>query len=76
MAQRGYRSDDLSFVIEHGTELDGGYILTDRDVLKLEAEARLAIKLAQKLRGTLVPHRDGTIKTVFKASKVQLTRWL
>ena len=76
MSQRGFKLSDLSFVLERGTELDGGVILTNEDVEAIEREAKGAIELARKLKGTFLPCEAGMIKTVFKASKVQQSRFL
>jgi hypothetical protein len=74
--QRAFRSNDLKFVLDHGTQLDSGIILTEKDVRAIEQEARLKIRLAQRLKGTFLPISEGVVKTAFKASRTQLSELL
>lgn len=76
MQQRGRRPREIDFVLEHGTETVAGMLLTERDAAKLEQEARQIIEMAQRLRNVLVPYEGRTIKTVFRASRVQQRRLL
>lgn len=74
--QRGLRGQDVAFVVEHGTLVGRGVVLSDTDVAALESEAWTTIEAARRLRGTFVAIAGDTVKTAFKASTRQLRKWL
>ncbi|AZO72164.1 MAG: DUF4258 domain-containing protein [Mesorhizobium sp.] len=76
MRQRGIRPAEVQFVIENGTETAHGFLLSEHDFEKIEAEAKHQIDLAQRLRGVFVPVSGKIVKTVFKSSRKQQRRFL
>jgi hypothetical protein len=74
--QRAFRASDIKFVLEHGTHLGSGIMLTNKDVQAIECEARLKANLARRLKGTFLPISEGVVKTAFKASKTQQSKFL
>ncbi len=74
--QRGYRKRDLSFVLEHGTVVSSGILLTKRDVCEIEQQARQMIALARRLQGTYLPCEGSLAKTVFKLTPAQQSQLL
>lgn len=76
MQQRGRRHDEVSFVLDHGSEVKEGYILTEKNVAEIESEAKQMIELANRLKNVFVPCAENLAKTVFRASKDQQRRML
>lgn len=74
--QRGRSPSDIAFVLDFGTPVKGGTILSSNDANEIERAAKQKIELAHKLKGTYVPHVENTVKTVFKASPLQQSKLL
>ncbi|RWD44088.1 hypothetical protein [Mesorhizobium sp.] len=71
MQQRGRRPTDIEFILQFGTDVNEGVLLTKKDVQDIQQAARRTIDLAQRLCGTVVPIADDTVKTVFKSTRRQ-----
>jgi len=76
MQQRGCRPSDIEFVLQYGSEAEGGVLLSKKDAHRIECEARKAIETANRLKGLYVPLAGSVVKTVFKASRQQQRRYL
>lgn len=74
MQQRGCRADVVAFVMQHGTQVGDGVLFTAHDCEAIEREARYLLTMVGKVRGIYLPIVDGTVKTVFRASRRQQRR--
>ncbi|WP_429819118.1 hypothetical protein [Ensifer sp. B1-9] len=69
--QRGYSRHDITFVIEHGTEVPDGFFLREKDVQSMiqrkELPSKRLAERAIKLAGTFVPMTtDGCAASVYR----------
>ena len=69
--QRGFREDDLRFILEYGTETADGIILLERDVQNYEQQVRRVLSRLHALVGGFVATKGETAITVFRATKRQ-----
>ena len=54
MQQRGYRNGDIELVMEYGTDVDDGYMLTKQDVHQTVEGLKRRIRKLEGLKGTYV----------------------
>lgn len=74
MRQRGISNADVDLVRAFGTPVDDGYIVTRKDVECLEQEVH--VQRLERLVDTAVIEQEGTIVTVYRASKQRRRRLL
>jgi hypothetical protein len=74
MQQRGKRTADVGFLLQHGIHVDGGVFLSERAAAEIIETARHEIAHAEKLRGVFLPMVSGNIKSIFKASRKHQSR--
>lgn len=72
MQQRARTQDDIEFVLENGTDVEGGILLSKHDASEMERSLKKMIERAHRLAGTYVAVGGDTIKTTFKASDTQI----
>ncbi|MDE0303568.1 MAG: hypothetical protein OXI87_01600 [Albidovulum sp.] len=74
--QRGFREADFDLVSEFGTMTDGGFLLTRKDIMEAERQAKKLLNRLSKLQDAFVPTTaDGSAaKTIFRATKRQRRR--
>ena len=69
--QRGLSDSDIDFILGLGSEVEGGYLLTRRDRVKIQHRAKWAIAKAQRLEGKRLVMEGETVVTAFHATKKQ-----
>ena len=74
--QRGYLGSDICFVLEHGTPVKDGVLLTRKDANHLISDLKFRMTVAERLAGTRIIEKDGDIITVFRPDKRQTRRLL
>ncbi len=74
--QRGFRKNDLKLIAEYGTETKSGFLLTNKDIIKVERQFKKILADLSRLQNAFIPMaEDGiTTKTVFRATKEQRRR--
>ena len=73
-SQRGHRRSDLDLVAEFGTPVKDGFVLHRRDVERALGDLKRLLRRLDRLVGTYVVVRDGTLVTVFRPTKAQRRR--
>jgi len=76
MAQRGIAGGDLELVRWIGTEVEGGYIVREKDVQALERELKHLRDQARRLVGKRVVIDGDVVVTAYHASHVKERRLL
>ena len=75
--QRGYRNADIELVIQHGTDLDDGYMLTNQDVHQTVERYKREIRKLEHLKGTyVVVSEDNALITAYRPDKNRTRRLL
>jgi hypothetical protein len=69
MSQRAIWDDDVKFITGNGTEVEGGYLVTARDVQAVERRLKRLIEQAHRLQGARVVIADGRSITVYHARR-------
>lgn len=67
MAQRGIRVDDLGLIRVLGTEVEGGWLLRERDCTQFMMACKQLMDHAARLRGVRVVEHDGVVVTTYHA---------
>jgi hypothetical protein len=68
-SQRGFAVDDTEIIIQLGTEVKDGFLVCDREVRKMEEQARAFLRRLDRLRGARLVIEGSTVITVYRASK-------
>ncbi len=68
-AQRGFMLDDAEIIMQLGTEVEDGFLVCDREVRKLEEQARAFLRRLDRVRGARVVVEGSTVITVYRAGK-------
>jgi hypothetical protein len=76
MSQRGIRLDDLQLIEAIGTEVDGGYLLRQKDFQTLERELKTLRDQARRLVGKRVVQAGDAVVTAYHASRADERRLL
>ncbi len=76
MQHRAICPSDLQFLEAHATIIDEGYLLTNKDVQAIEAEAKRLITKAHRLKGMFLAVSDDVVITVYRAHKKNKCRKL
>ena len=66
-AQRGIRNEDLALIVRIGTEVDGGYLVLDRDCQEAERALKHEIERIRRLRGKFVVIAADSVVTAYHA---------
>ena len=74
LAQRGIPRDDADLIVELGSEVRDGYMITKRDAQRFEAHLRRLIARLSRLEGKLAVVRGGVLVTAFHAADRQRKR--
>jgi hypothetical protein len=61
MSQRGIANDDLELIEQIGTEVEGGYVVRERDFRALDRELKLLRDQARRLVGKRLANDTGPI---------------
>ena len=67
--QRGFRDSDIDFVMKHGTDVDAGSFLTDKDVQSGIEAAKKVIRDLARLKGTMVIVSGNTAVSIYRPDK-------
>jgi hypothetical protein len=74
--QRGYRESDLALIVDHGTPVHDGYVMTPRDVAAFELWAKRTAVRMRRLSGSFVAVAESTITSVYRPAKPKRRRLL
>jgi hypothetical protein len=74
--QRGYRESDLALILDFGTPVHDGYVVTPKDVAAFEAWAKQTAVRMRKLSGSFVSVAESTITSVYRPAKPKRRRLL
>ena len=74
--QRGYRESDLELIVDFGTPVHDGYVVTPKDVAAFEAWAKQKAVRMRKLSGSFVSVDQSTITSVYRPAKPKRRRLL
>jgi hypothetical protein len=69
MAQRGIANDDLELIRWIGTEVEGGYLVREKDFQALDRELRQLRDHAKKLVGKRLVLEGGLLITAYHAAR-------
>ena len=67
IAQRGLSNGDIEIVRWFGTEVEGGYLLLEKDAQNVERDAKRLIATVRRLRGTRIVVRENDVVTAYHA---------
>jgi Cys-tRNA synthase (O-phospho-L-seryl-tRNA:Cys-tRNA synthase) len=67
--QRGFRDSDIDFVRKHGTDVDAGSLLTDKDAQRGIEAAKKQIRDLNRLKGTAVIVGGDTAVSIYRPDK-------
>lgn len=76
LRQRGYREEDLSTVVAHGTAGADAVILTRSDVERRVRLLKQEIQALERLSGTAVVTAGGVVQTVYRPGSRRMRRML
>ncbi len=77
MSQRGIGSDDVQIIKRIGTEVEGGYLVREKDFQAYERELKEDLERARRLvRIRLVTGRDQIVVTAYLATRGKQRRLL
>ena len=77
MQQRGYRNTDIELVMQHGTDVDDGYLLSNQDVHRVVKRLKRQIRKLEHLKGTYVVLGEGSeLITAYRPDSYRTTRLL
>jgi hypothetical protein len=76
MAQRGITNDDLELIEYIGTEVEGGYVVRQKDFQVLDRELRLLRDQAKRLVGKRLVVDGGRVVTAYHAVRGKERRLL
>jgi hypothetical protein len=73
-SQRGKRRTDLDMVVEFGTPVREGFFLHRKDVDRAFGDLKRLLQRLERLVGTYVLVRGGTVVTVYHPTRAQRRR--
>jgi hypothetical protein len=76
MAQRGIAGDDLELIRWIGTEVEGGYLVRERDFQALDRELKQWRQRARRLVGKRLVVEGGRVVTAYQADHSKERRLL
>ena len=76
IAQRGIRHDDLDLIQWIGTEVEGGYLVRQRDFQALERDLKRLREKVRRLIGKRVVIAGGTVVTAYHTQSSKERRLL
>ena len=76
MGQRGLRIDEVEMIRQIGTEVEGGYLVRQKDFQAFDCELRRMRARARRLVGKRVVIKSGNIVTVYHANANKQRRLL
>jgi hypothetical protein len=76
MAQRAIANDDLELIEHIGTEVEGGYVVREKDFQVLERELKLLRDQAKRLVGKRLVVQAGRVVTAYHAARDKERRLL
>ena len=76
MAQRGFDTDDLDLIMCMGIEVEGGYLVLEKDFQAFDLVLKRARDRARRLVGTRLVVEGGCIETVYHARRTKQRRLL
>ena len=74
MSQRGLTADDVGLIMHLGTEVEGGYLVLERDYKAFERMVKQILERARKLAGKRVVVKADTLVTAYHATPGELQR--
>ncbi len=72
--QRSVKESDLGLVFEFGTDTARGTILTKKDILEVEREAKYLVDRLHKMKDVFVAADGADLITTYRATKKQIRR--
>jgi len=72
--RRGFRHRDLDLVVEFGTPVREGFVLTGRDVQAFEAAVKQTLRSLRHLQGTFVVVAEDKVASVYRPDGPKLRR--
>ncbi len=76
MAQRAFRLRDAELIVLIGTEVEDGYLVREKDYQQVERTLKELLSRFRLLVGKRLVVADGTIVTVYHATRRQQRRLL
>lgn len=67
LAQRGFRNGDAEWIMAIGTEVEGGYLVREKDVLDAERGLKHLLQRVHRLRGKRLVVEGNTVVTGYPA---------
>lgn len=74
MSQRGLTADDIGLIMQLGTEVEGGYLVLERDYRAFERMVKQMLERARKLAGKRVVVKADKVVTAYHATSEELQR--
>ncbi len=74
--ERGFRDGDVDLVVDFGTPVHHGYVLTREDVAAFAAWSRAMLERLEKLSCTFVPVAQDTVASIYRPGKRKRRRLL
>ena len=69
LAQRGIRGSDIDLLLLLGKEVEGGYLILDRDLVAAERQLKQTLTAVRRLKGKRIVVHDGTLVTAYRATR-------
>jgi hypothetical protein len=69
LAQRGFHNDDVDLIRMIGTEVEGGFIVLNRDCQAAERELKHLLERLRRLSGTRLVTTAGHVITAYRVQK-------
>lgn len=76
LAQRGFRSGDLEWVMAIGSEVEGGFLVKEKDFLAVEHAVKRRLQRLRQLVGKRVVIEGDSIVTAYHAKPEKARRLL
>jgi hypothetical protein len=76
MAQRGVTLKDADLIAMIGTEVEGGYLVCDKDYREIEGALKAFLRHAHRLVGKRLVVATGEIVTIYHATNMKQRRLL
>ena len=74
--QRGYRLSDVPLIAEYGTPVHDGFILTPRDVERVQGEMKRLLDRLRRLVNVFVPVAEDTAMSIYRPATPKRRRRL
>jgi len=76
MAQRGVSLEDVDLIAMIGTEVEGGYLVRDKDYREIEGLLKAFLRDAHRLVGKRLVVATGEVVTIYHATDMKQRRLL